>query len=302
MNRLPIEKRIQIVSLMVEGMSMRSISRVADVSINTVTKLLEDVGAACCAFQDKAMRNLQCTQLQVDEIWAFIGAKQKNVPADADPTLGLGDCYTYTSIDPVTKLMPCWMLGYRDAESADHFMADLKSRFKIDADGKLVTRLQLTTDGMSGYPAAVANHFGKGVDYAVLNKTYSMPTPTKEAKRRYSPNEVVGTTKAVVIGKPDLALVSTSLVERANLTMRMGMRRFTRLTNGFSKKIGNHMHAVSLHFMHYNFGRIHKSLRVTPAMQAGITDHVWTIEEIVNLVAEPEARKRGPYKVQETAV
>ena len=296
MNTLPIEKRVQIVNLLVEGMSMRSISRVAGVSINTVTKLLEDVGAACCDYQDEAMRNLQCTQLQVDEIWAFIGAKQKNVPIDADPTQGLGDCYTYTSIDPVTKLMPCWMLGYRDAESADHFMADLKARFKVDAAGKLVTRLQLTTDGMSGYPAAVAKHFGKNVDYAVLNKTYSMPTPTKEAKRRYSPNEVVGTTKAVVIGKPDLALVSTSLVERANLSMRMGMRRFIRLTNGFSKKIENHMFAVSLHFMHYNFGRVHKTLRVTPAMQAGIADHVWSIEEIVNLIPAPEAKKRGAYK------
>ena len=303
MNTLPIEKRVQTVDLLVECLSMRSISRVADVSINTVTKLLEDVGAACCEHQDRAMRNLQCTQLHVDEIWAFIGAKQKSVPIDADPTLGLGDCYTYTSIDPVTKLMPCWMLGYRDAEPADHFMADLKARFKVDVAGKLATRLQLTTDGMSGYPAGVAKHFGKCADYAVLNKPYSMPTPTKEASRRYSPNEVVGITKAgitkaVAIGKPDQALVSTSLVERANLTIRMGMRRFTRLTNGFSKKIENHMFAVGLHFMHYNFGRVHKTLRVTPAMQAGITKHVWSIEEIVNLIPAPEAKRRGAYKAR----
>lgn len=290
MNRLPIEKRVQIISLLVEGMSMRAVSRVADVSINTVTKLLEDVGAACCEYQDKAMRNLTITQVQVDEIWAFIGAKQKNVSADADPELGLGDCYTYTSIDPVTKLMPCWMLGYRSKESADHFIADLSSR--------LTCRIQLTTDGMPGYPAAVAKHFGTNVDYAVLNKTYAHQAATNESKRRYSPNEVIGTTVAVVEGSPDLRLASTSHVERANLTMRMGMRRFTRLTNGFSKKIENHMHAVSLHFMHYNFGRVHKSLRVTPAMQAGIADHAWTIEEIVNLVPEPEAKKRGPYKIK----
>ena len=301
MNRLPIEKRVQIVTLMVEGMSMRSISRAAGVSINTVTKLLEDVGAACCEFQDKAMRNLTITQVQVDEIWAFIGAKQKNVPVESDPELGLGDCYTFTSIDPVTKLMPCYMLGYRDAESADHFMADLKARFKVDAEGRLVTRLQMTTDGMSGYPAAVAKHFGKDVDYAVLNKSYQAPQTTTQAARRYSPNKVVGQTLAVVTGAPDLAKASTSHVERANLTMRMGMRRFTRLTNGFSKKIENHMHAVSLHMLHYNFGRVHKSLRVTPAMQAGVADHVWTIEEIVKLAPKPEAKKRGAYKVRGTA-
>lgn len=288
MNRLPIEKRVQIVTMLVEGMSMRSVSRVADVSINTVTKLLEDVGAACCEFQDKAMRNLTITQVQVDEIWAFIGAKQKNVPADADPELGLGDCYTYTAIDPVTKLMPCWMLGYRSKESAEHFMADLAPR--------LLNRIQLTTDGMPGYPIAVAKAFGNNVDYAVLNKTYAHQESTNESKRRYSPNEVIGTTIAVVQGEPDLRLASTSHVERANLTMRMGMRRFTRLTNGFSKKIENHMYAVSLHFMHYNFCRVHKSLRVTPAMQAGVAAHVWSIEEVVRLMPEPEAKKRGPYK------
>ena len=291
MNRLPIEKRVQIVNMMVEGMSMRAISRVADVSINTVTKMLEDVGSACLEYQDMAMRNLTLTSVQVDEIWAFIGAKEKNVPADADPTLGLGDCYTYTAIDRATKLMPCWMLGYRSSECAEQFMQDLA--------GRLACRVQLTTDGMTGYPDAVEKAFGADVDYAVLNKSYEGGLPQVEAKRRYSPAVCIGATKKVICGSPELKDVSTSHVERANLTMRMGMRRFTRLTNGFSKKIENHMHAVSLHFMHYNFGRIHKTLRVTPAMEAGLATHVWSIEEIVRLVAEPEAKKRGPYKTRE---
>ncbi len=293
MNRLPIEKRVQIVSLLVEGMSMRSVSRVADVSINTVTKLLEDVGAASSAYMDQVMRDLTITDVQVDEIWAFIGAKQKNVPANADPARGLGDCYTFTAIDRTTKLMPCYMLGYRTAECAQQFMQDLESR--------LANRIQLTTDGMGGYPAAVAKAFGVDVDYAVLNKSYEGGPMVVEAKRRYSPAVCVGATKEVVCGSPELKQVSTSHVERANLTMRMGMRRFTRLTNGFSKKIEMHMHAVSLHFMHYNFARIHKTLKVTPAMQAGLSDHVWSVEEIVRLVAEPEAKKRGPYRKRESA-
>ena len=214
MNRLPIEKRAQMIGMLVEGMSMRAVSRLADVSINTVTKLLSDVGAACAEYQDKTMSNLSITHVQVDEIWAFIGAKQKNVPHDADPTLGLGDCYTYTAIDPITKLMPCYMLGYRTAESAQQFMADLAPR--------LANRVQLTTDGMNGYPRAVALAFGANVDYAVLNKTYEGGLPDVEAKRRYSPAVCTGATKNVVCGSPELRDVSTSHVERANLTMRMG--------------------------------------------------------------------------------
>ena len=290
MNRLPIEKRIQIVTMLVEGMSMRSVSRVADVSINSVTKLLSDTGAACAAYMDKTMRELTITDVQVDEIWAFIGAKQKNVPANSDPTLGLGDCYTFTAIDRTTKLMPCYMLGYRTAECAQQFMTDLASR--------LANRVQLTTDGMNSYPAAVAKAFGIDVDFAVLNKSYEGGLPQVEAKRRYSPAVCVGATKNVVCGDPDFKNISTSHVERANLTMRMGMRRFTRLTNAFSKKIEMHMHAVSLHFCHYNFARIHKTLKVTPAMEAGVAQHVWTIEEIVRLVAEPQASKRGAYKAR----
>jgi IS1 family transposase len=290
MNRLPIEKRVQIVTMLVEGMSMRAVSRVADVSINTVTKMLADVGQAYADFQDSTMRNLTLSNVQVDEIWAFIGAKQKNVRADADPALGLGDCYTYTALDRDTKLIPCYMLGYRTAECADQFMDDLASR--------LACRVQITTDGMNAYPAAVEKAFGANVDYAVLNKSYEGGTPQVEAKRRYSPAVCVGATKNVVCGSPELRDVSTSHVERANLTMRMGMRRFTRLTNGFSKKIEMHMHAVSLHFMHYNFARIHKTLKVTPAMEAGIATHVWSIEVICNLVPEPEAKKRGAYKAR----
>ena len=283
MNRLTTQDRVRILTVLSEGVGVNAACRVTGASKNTVLKLLADVGQACALYQDQTMRKLTITRVEVDEIWSFIGMKQKNVPADADPLLGLGDCYTFTAIDPVTKLMPCWMLGYRTAECADHFMDDLKARFKVDAEGHLVGRLQLTTDGMAGYPAAVIKHFGKDVDYAVLNKSYAMPVPTKEAKRRYSPNDVVGTTKAVVIGAPDLALVSTSLVERANLSMRMGMRRFTRLTNSFSKKIENHMHAVSFYFMVYNFVKVHGSIKTTPAIKAGVASFQWTMEDILNM-------------------
>ena len=281
MNRLTTQDRARILTMLSEGMGVNAACRATGASKNTVLKLLADVGQACQLYQDQTFRNLQVERLEIDEIWSFIGMKQKNVPADADPLLGLGDCYTFTAIDPVTRLMPCWMLGSRTAECAEHFMAALKARFKVDAEGRLVNRLQLTTDGMSGYPAAVIKHFGKDLDYAVLNKSYAMPVPPKEAKRRYSPNDVVGTTKAVVIGKPDLALVSTSLVERANLSMRMGMRRFTRLTNAFSKKLENHMHAVSFYFMVYNFVTKHGTIKTTPAMAAGVVSFQWTMEDIL---------------------
>jgi IS1 family transposase len=219
------------------------------------------------------MRSLKVARLEVDEIWIFIGMKQKNVPAEADPRLGLGDCYTFTAIDPVTKLMPCWMLGFRTSECADQFMGDLAPRF--------ANRIQLTTNGMAGHPAAVLKHFGKNVDYAVLNKSYSTPVPTKDANRHYSPNDVTGVSKAVVIGAPDRALVSTSLVERANMSMRIGMRRFTRLTKAFSKKIENHLHAVSFYFMVYNFVKVHCSVKTTAAIAAGVTTIQWTMEDIL---------------------
>jgi hypothetical protein len=272
-NRLNTEDRIRILTALSEGMGINAACRMTGASKNTVLKLLADVGGACALYQDNVMRNLTCTQIQVDEIWSFIGMKQKNVPADADPELGLGDCYTFTAIDPVTKLMPCWLVGFRIAMCADYFIGDLKSR--------LANRVQLTTDGMPGYPAAIAKHFGKDVDYAVLNKTYAAPPSTKEAKRRYSPNEVIGTSVAVVNGDPDLKKASTSHVERANLSMRMGMRRFTRLTNAFSKKIENHMHAISFYFMVYNFVKVHGSIKTTLAIAAGVDSRQWTMEDIL---------------------
>lgn len=241
MNRLTAKDRARILTVLSEGMGINAACRVTGASKNTVLKHIADVGRACALYQDNAMRNLKCTQIQVDEIWSFIGMKQKNVPAGADPELSLGDCYTFTAIDPVSKLMPCWLVGFRTAECANDFMLDLASR--------LTRRIQLTTDGMDAYPDAVEKAFGRNVDYAVLNKSYQAPPTTTHAARRYSPNKVVATTVAVVNGKPDLHQASTSHVERANLSMRMGMRRFTRLTNAFSKKIENHMHAISFYFM-----------------------------------------------------
>lgn len=287
MNVLPISKRAQIVHLLVEGMSMRAASRIADVSINTVTKVLADVGTACAEYQDKKMRKLNCKRIQCDEIWSFVGCKEKNLSPDLRGVFGYGDVYTWTAIDADTKLMPCWHVGTRGADSAKLFMDDLADR--------LAHRVQLTTDGHGAYLAAVSGAFNNHIDYAMLVKTYG-DSPAREASRKYSPSEFTGSHVSVVSGYPDAEHVSTSYVERANLTMRMHMRRFTRLTNAFSKKVENHMHAVALHHMYYNFVRIHKSLRVTPAMEAGIADHVWTIEEVVRLIPEPIAKKRGAYK------
>lgn len=288
MNRLSLEKRAQILALLVEGNSMRSITRLVGCSINTVTALLIDVGQACSEYQDQAMRNLPCKRIQCDEIWSFCYSKEKNVSAEDKGVLGHGDVYTWTSICPDTKLVPSFMVGKRDAEYANAFIQDLASR--------LANRVQLTTDGHKPYIEAVEGAFGGEIDYAMLVKHYSNPGEAQQAQKRYSPSEFVSAEKRRISGDPDVKKVSTSHVERQNLTMRMGMRRFTRLTNGFSKKIENLEHAVALHFMFYNFGRIHKTLRVTPAMEAGISDHVWTVEEIANLVEPNEQKKRGPYK------
>lgn len=285
MNRMPLAKRAQILGLLVEGMSLRAITRVADCSINTVTKLLVDVGTACAAYHDKAMRNLPCKRIQCDEIWSFVGAKQKNAPEDRKAVGDMGDVWTWTALCADTKLIASYAVGRRDGLAAAQFIADLRDR--------LANRIQLTTDGHRAYVEAVEGAFGADIDYAMLIKLYG---EAPEGQRRYSPPEVIGTEINVIQGKPDKAHVSTSYVERQNLTMRMSMRRFTRLTNAFSKKLDNHEHAIALHFAWYNFGRIHKSLRVTPAMQAGIADHVWSLEEIAALVPEPESKPRGPYK------
>jgi IS1 family transposase len=255
-------------------MSMRAVSRVVGCSINTVTKLLEEVGFACNVYQSEHLRNLTSKRIQVDEIWAFCYSKEKNVaPADKG-VLGHGDVWTYTAIDADTKLMVSYMVGKRDAGYAYAFMSDVY--------GRLANRVQLTTDGHQPYLNAVPDAFGTDVDYAQLVKHYGA-APSQNDQRRYSPAQLVGAEQKAIQGNPDMSKVSTSYVERQNLTMRMGMRRFTRLTNGFSKKVENLEHAVSLHFMHYNFARIHKTLRVTPAMEAGVSDHVWTLEEIAAL-------------------
>jgi IS1 family transposase len=239
-------------------------------------KLLADLGAACSEYQDKAFRNLSCKRVQCDEIWSFVGCKEKNVPADKRKR-GRGDVWTWTAIDADTKLVPAWYVGNRDAGAAYHFMHDLA--------GRLASRVQLTTGAHRPYLAAVEDAFGTNIDYAQLVKIYGAPEASRyNAEVRYSPAVCMGARKAKVIGQPSYAHVSTSIAERNNLNMRMGMRRFTRLTNAFSKKVENLEHAVALHFMHYNFCRIHQSLRVTPAMEAGVADHVWSLEEVISLL------------------
>jgi IS1 family transposase len=273
MNRLPIAKRAQIIQMLVEGSSLRATSRMADVSINTVTKLLVDIGAAAADNHDGAVRNVRVRRLQCDEIWSFVGAKAKNATLE-QKAAGWGDVWTWTAIDADTKLCVSWLVGGRDAGWAQDFMEDCASRIR--------GRVQLTTDGHRAYLEAVEGAFGMDVDFATLQKIYG--APSTEEQRRYSPAKCIGCEMKTVIGNPDPKHVSTSYVERQNLTMRMGMRRFTRLTNGFSKKLENHAHMVALHFLHYNFARIHKTLRITPAMAAGLSDHVWSYEEVAGLV------------------
>jgi len=272
MNRLKIKQRAQILHMLVEGNSLRATARMADVSRNTVDKLLRDVGTACLAYQDEALRNLPCKRVQCDEIWSFCYAKKKNVPEDKQGEFGYGDVWTWTAICADTKLAPCWHVGGRDATAAQSFISDLA--------GRLSNRVQLTTDGHKPYLEAVEQSFGGNIDYAMLIKIYG---PGPGGAKRYSSGKCIGSETRPVTGKPKLEHVNTSNVERQNLTMRMSMRRFTRLTNAFSKKVENHMHAVSLHFMYYNFGRIHQTLRVTPAIEASLTDHVWSLEEISGL-------------------
>lgn len=277
-NILSIEKRVQVITCLVEGNSIRATVRMTSVAKNTVVKLLADVGRACSEYQDKAFRNLKCRRIQCDEVWSFVGAKEKNTTEETRAK-GWGDCWTWTSIDPDTKLIPCWYVGTRDAGAAYHFMHDLAAR--------LSHRVQLTTDGHKPYLTAVADAFGNDVDYAMLVKIYG-EGPKTEA--RYSPAQCMGARKAIISGNPDFKHVSTSQVERSNLTIRMGNRRFTRLTNGFSKKVENHEHMLALFFCYYNFAKIHQTLRCTPAMEAGVSTRLWSMKDIVSLLDMPEAK------------
>lgn len=281
MNRLDKSQQVQVLSALVEGASMRSTARMADVAFNTVVKLLLDAGAVCAEYQDQHLRNLTCKKLQCDEVWSFCYAKQANVPKEKRGQFGYGDLWTWTALDSDTKLVPCWHVGRRNTQAARAFIMDLASR--------LSNRVQLTTDGWRPYLQAVEDAFGADVDYAILNKLYGQ---APEGERRYSPPSFVGAERKEITGRPDVRSISTSYVERQNLTMRMNMRRFTRLTNGFSKKVQNHMAAVSLYFMHYNFVRVHKTLRVTPAMAAGVTNKLWTLEDVLDLVDQRRANGR----------
>lgn len=273
MNRLSLQDRARILGCLVEGNSLRATTRLIGCSINTVTKLLVDVGTACGIYQNEVLRDLPCKRVQVDEIWSFCYSKQKNTPPNVRG-LGRGDVYTWVAIDADTKLVPSWLVGTRDAEYAQVFIADLASR--------LSNRVQLTSDGHKAYLSAVEKAFGSEVDYSMLVKLYGAAEGNQQ-ERRYSPGHCTGTITGTVTGRPDPDHVSTSFVERQNLTMRMSMKRFARLSNGFSKKIENHEHAIAMHYMYYNFGRIHKTLRVTPAMEAKISDHRWGLEEIAQL-------------------
>ena len=287
MNRLSNDDRAKILHMLCEGMSIRAITRLTGASKNTVAKLLIDAGKACAAYHDANVRDVKAARVQVDEIWSFTYAKQKNVATAKDAPEGAGETWTWTAIDADSKMILCYFVGGRDGECAMWFMDDLAAR--------LANRVQLTSDGHRAYLEAVEGAFGCDVDYAQLVKIYG---PTITAPGRYSPADCTGIRKRTVEGKPDEAHVSTSFVERSNLTMRMHMRRFTRLTNAFSKKVENHAHAVALHMMYYNFVRIHKTLRVTPAMAAGVSDRLWEIADIAKLVEQAESTpgKRGPYK------
>jgi IS1 family transposase len=273
MNRLSTAKRAAVVAALVEGNSIRSTVRMTGVAKNTVAKLLVELGTACAEYQHKALVNLPCKRIQADEIWSFVGAKDKNVPAEKAGQFGVGSVWTWTAICADTKLCVSYLVSTRDAGAAYEFMMDVASRLR--------SRVQLTTDGHSAYLSAVEAAFGADIDYATLTKIYGVDP---QADRRYSPPVCLGTKAEVISGEPNMKHVSTSYVERQNLSMRMSMRRFTRLTNAFSKKLENHTAAVALYFMFYNFARVHQTLRVTPAMEAGVSDHVWTIEEIVNLL------------------
>jgi IS1 family transposase len=271
MNRLDTHKRSQIVRCLIEGNSIRATVRLTGAAKNTVTKLLVEVGGKCRQFHDRSVRHVSARRVQVDELWSFVGAKAKNVPEEKKDS-GMGDVWTWVALEAQSKLVLSYLCGGRDAEWAYQFMDDLASR--------LTMRVEITSDGHRAYAEAVEGAFGMDVDYAMLIKLYG--SPSEKYDTRYSPSGLIGTRTAVLSGNPDQRHISTSFVERQNLTTRMSNRRFTRLTNAFSKKLENHRHSVALHYAYYNFCRVHQSLRVTPAMEAGLTDHVWSIEELLS--------------------
>jgi IS1 family transposase len=286
MNSMDTKRRAAIIAALVEGVGIRATCRMTGASKGAVTRLIAELGPVCAAYMNDAFHDLPCSCLEVDEIWAFCYAKAKNVPEAMRGTFGVGDVWTFTAIDADTKLIPSFMVGPRDGGTATEFMQDLASR--------MAGRVQLTTDGHAMYPSAVEDAFGGDVDFAQLIKVYGAAPEGPEV--RYSPAECIGTQKNAVTGCPDPKRVSTSYVERANLSMRMGLRRYTRLTNAHSKKLANHCAALSIYFMHYNFARIHSTIRCSPAMAAGVTPHLWSIEEIVNLLPVEAPKKRGSYK------
>lgn len=275
MNRLDPKKQAQVVAALVEGNSIRATVRMTGVAKNTIAKLLVELGDACSDYMDKTLVNLPCKRVQCDEIWSFIAAKERNVSDklhEANPDAG--DCWTWVAMDADTKLVCSWQVGRRDWSTANHFVRDLQ--------GRLANRIQLTTDGNRLYLFAINTYFGKDVDYAVLMKLYG---GSSTAATRYSPADCVGCEKKPKIGHPDPKHISTSFIERQNLTMRLSIRRFTRLTNAFSRKIENHVASLAIHYMHYNFVRVHQTLRVTPAMAAGVTDRLWSIGDLIDLLA-----------------
>jgi IS1 family transposase len=288
MNKLPIAKRAQILSMLCEGSSMRAIERITGVSINTVTKLLVDAGKACDAYHDEHVRGVKATRIQCDEVWAFCYSKQKNVASAKAAPEGAGDVWTWTALEADSKLLVSYMVGGRDSDYAMALMDDLR--------GRLANRVQLTTDGHKAYLSAVEEAFGADIDYGMLVKLYGAgPATTDDAAgRRYSPAECVGIRKEKITGNPDPKHVSTSYVERSNLSIRMHNRRFTRLTNAHSKKLENHTWGVALHVMFYNFIRVHSTLRMSPAMAAGITDRLWDMSEIIAIIDMRAERPRRP--------
>jgi IS1 family transposase len=286
MNRMNTTRRAQVIRCLIEGNSINSTVRMTGVAKNTVLKLLVEIGAACSEYMDENMRNLTCKRLQADEAWSFCFAKAKNVkPSHFDDGGYAGDVWAWVAIDADTKLIPTWRLGNRDSATAKEFISDLA--------GRLANRVQLTTDGLKVYINAVIDAFGTDIDYSVLHKIYGADRPDAA---RYSPAQCIGCEKKSLIGKPDPDHISTSYIERQNLTMRMSMRRFTRLTNGFSKKMDNHAASVALYMMYYNFGRKHQTLGTTPAVKAGVADHIWSVEEIIGVLEKSEPKATRPAK------